>query len=399
MRSSGTVRWPTISRLVNADTAIEMIGSADDRGDRAGRVLARPGVERSRMAQNCEVMDRHDHRHTRAHRSALGRAVKQLDSVGLGAARELRIPAHVTHELCRFGHSGSRILDEIELGISAEPLEQRPYVPRRARPGQLQGRDVDPHAKRTHRAESVRRVRGSPRARSSHTPLRKACPRAEGLHRRFPGRLRAHAASPRRTRRRRPGRQRDRRLPARLVDGRMLGRHHRRARGHALDDWQPKALEARRVGERRGRAIEGGKLIVRDVADPVHAVGLELELLAHPLAPAITRRTSGARSRSSPKAAISSRRPCAARGSRRQGCNGGSIEPRRALRRVARIGPRGRQRRSGRCPSGVSTMSSAVYSEIATIMSQSCCAASYLRECIVRVASVVQAGKCSGTRS
>ena len=64
-----------------------------------------------------------------------------------------------------------------------------------------------------------------------------------------------------------------------LVQGRVGGDDRRRAAGERLDHRDAEALEARRVGEGGGAAIQARELVVRDEAEEADALGCERTVL------------------------------------------------------------------------------------------------------------------------
>ena len=189
-------------------------------------------------------------------------------------------------------------------------------------------------------------------------------------------------------------------LAARLVQRRMRGDHRRDAARERLDDRDPEALEARRVGEGRRAAVEPGELLVGDEAEQPHALGLQ-----RPLLPALE---PGERERQLrvPLRAGARRRPrapagsCAARASPTPEHVRPAQVGRLALGREDAGRSRGRRRRtrSSGTPSS-STTSPPVKRELTKIRSHVCAACSYFGPCMRSVSGSTHSGKRSGTRS
>ncbi len=236
--------------------------------------------------------------------------------------------------------------------------------------GTPRGRSRRPAATRTARACS------SPRARSSSRRAeRLADRRRERL-----GALRVGAHGS---------------VAAGLVHRRVRRGDDRCARGHRLGDRHAEALEARRIDDRGGAAVEPRELLVGDAAEP-HDAGHGRAAAA---APSPAPPTTASESSVSPSSANASTSvPRFLRGSSvatvsRYGAPRSAASP--SARNSAPMPGCATTIRSRGKPS-VAAMSSAVNAELANSDVAGAGGVAYLRPCIERVRPVTHSGKCSG---
>ena len=172
----------------------------------------------------------------------------------------------------------------------------------------------------------------------------------------------------------------------------------RRAARHRLGDRHPEALEARRVDDGRGAAVEPRELLVGDASEPHDPRPVELAA-ARPSPHRRRRRARGRCRRGARRPRRACRGSCAARASPPSGGRGRS-RPASGPSAVysAPIPGWATTIRSRGKPS-VAAVSSAVNAEFANITPHVAAAFRYLRVCMERVRPVTHSGKCSGTRS
>ena len=256
------------------------------------------------------------------------------------ARQRRQVPAEVAHRHERARRAAERVAANVHV-LGLERGQQRADVPRGARPRERERRDVHSDPQRCHAGES--RYPASTASPHARQVKREACstpvPRGsvERLLERIGEVLRVV----------RIGAQGD--VAARLVQRRMRRDHRGNAARQRLDDRDPEALEARRVGEGRRAAVEPRELVVGDEAEQAHALGGQR--LAAPSPRARRARASapdGARAgaRRRPRAPAGS---CAARASRPRARTARRGRPPRP---PARSAGRSRDRRRAPAPPG-----------------------------------------------
>ena len=152
------------------------LGGAHDARHAQRAVCARPAVEGLRMPKDGEVVDRHDQRHARAHRAAMGRAMQDVDAVSPRRGAETGTSARraAGESPCATPPSDSAELDVVGRSSSCSSSAD---VARRARTCQSERRDVDPyahHAELSAYAPRIRLAAARPEAPRLVEPSRRA---------------------------------------------------------------------------------------------------------------------------------------------------------------------------------------------------------------------------------
>ena len=233
---------------MNSETAIRRRRRPHHGGNGQAAVPPRPPVERSRVAQDGEVVDGDDHGNGAPQRAAEGRAVQDVEALPPGPARKPDgIPEHVARD--RGEPAGPA---EAEPHVLV-PLQQGPDVPGRAGPGLDERRDVEADADHcrpsiAENASSIARpVAASETGRVGEAARDELLPPPQRLLQPGGDRVGAVRVGPHGG------------LAGRLVQRRVRRGDHGHAARHRLDDRDPEPLEARRVDERRRPAVEAAR--------------------------------------------------------------------------------------------------------------------------------------------
>jgi hypothetical protein len=121
--------------------------SVEDVWDDPRAVDPRPAVERARVAEDREVVNRDDGRHGRAERAAVRRAVEDVGAAGAPRQPE-RVPERVPDECRRAAGSAERHAPHVDVVTPFELAQQAVEVARcpRRRLGEGRRVDRDPHS-------------------------------------------------------------------------------------------------------------------------------------------------------------------------------------------------------------------------------------------------------------
>ena len=211
------------------------------------------------MTQHGDVVDGDDERDGARERRADARAVEHVDTASRACGEDARVPERGRRGGRRARRAARGSCGRSRPARAASPPSSPRQVPGRPGPRGASGATSSPTCTRS----------GSLVGREERAPLSAQVNRAACAS----PRAREHVApaSARRSPRRSPpgssGIDPDCRVAAGLVQGRVGGDDARHAARHRLHHGHAEALEARRVDEHVGAAVQPRQLAVRDVAE------------------------------------------------------------------------------------------------------------------------------------